>query len=642
MPNLDRQMKRRSRKEQRQERNSARTPQQAREDPAIILAEMAEMLDNTTYFPDLPMPELTSPDTRFAPDPLRPLGEDFQLDSSLDDKPEPERAEPEVLAEFAGALTEPRAASSRQPLEQDLRQQSGDKEAQDAIASIRSALPKTTAGMMVVASIKEGAALRFPGLLKLAAKTKRGLKRIFWRNSKRKAATLTGGAAAAGAAAVGVRAVGKPIANKSLALNLPFGSVPGEPAASTEAAATAAGFVQDRALFEQGAQVAGDPALPLPPYAPAPLNPFGDEFTLQLPEELRRRNDAPGVRRKLAIGSTDDPLEAEADRAADAALAGPPGVAGRVAPLLQRRDSGDGVSADAVPASVERTLAGSGQPLDAATRADMEARFGHDFSHVRVHSDAAAARSARDVGAHAYTAGGRIAFAAGRFAPHSGEGRHLLAHELAHVVQQGAQPLSTAAPVRRKDANPLDDKAKAIIAAAKDEKKTVEERARQLVRDIVAAYWDPSKVVEVVFDPKEGGVSTSPIGKGATNKGKIFVGPTFLGGVDQFARRVIQVGHELQHVDQQRAGMGGDAKKDEREFLAFAWGANEPEKQGTGRVTHSTRVEMIDRALRHYFCMSADKQTEHKSRKEALLELRKEHDGKAGNDKTQPPTECKP
>ena len=66
----------------------------------------------------------------------------------------------------------------------------------------------------------------------------------------------------------------------------------------------------------------------------------------------------------------------------------------------------------------------------------MESRFGHDFGQVRLHADARAADSARSLGALAYTVGQDVFFAAGRFSPQSDEGRRLLAHELAHVVQQ--------------------------------------------------------------------------------------------------------------------------------------------------------------------------------------------------------------
>jgi Domain of unknown function (DUF4157) len=70
----------------------------------------------------------------------------------------------------------------------------------------------------------------------------------------------------------------------------------------------------------------------------------------------------------------------------------------------------------------------------------MESRFGHDFGKVRIHADTGAAASARALHAHAYTVGSDIAFAPGRYSPHTAPGRRLLAHELAHVVQQGAGP----------------------------------------------------------------------------------------------------------------------------------------------------------------------------------------------------------
>jgi hypothetical protein len=93
---------------------------------------------------------------------------------------------------------------------------------------------------------------------------------------------------------------------------------------------------------------------------------------------------------------------------------------------------------ETAPASVDAALRSPGQPLDPATRALMESRFGHSFGQVRVHSDAAAAASARDVGAFAYTWGHDVVFGAGSYAPGTRQGRALLAHELAHVVQQQA------------------------------------------------------------------------------------------------------------------------------------------------------------------------------------------------------------
>ena len=85
---------------------------------------------------------------------------------------------------------------------------------------------------------------------------------------------------------------------------------------------------------------------------------------------------------------------------------------------------------------VENVLRASGQPLESQTRADMESRLGHNFGRVRVHTDAQAAESANAVHAQAYTAGHDIVFGDGRYAPHSVEGKKLLAHELAHTIQQ--------------------------------------------------------------------------------------------------------------------------------------------------------------------------------------------------------------
>ena len=101
---------------------------------------------------------------------------------------------------------------------------------------------------------------------------------------------------------------------------------------------------------------------------------------------------------------------------------------------LQRR--GDGGGGGGIPSSVHQTLSQPGRPLDAGTRSLMESRFGEDFSGVRVHDDNTAAQSARDVHAHAYTVGESIVFAPGQYQPHSETGQHLLAHELAHTVQQ--------------------------------------------------------------------------------------------------------------------------------------------------------------------------------------------------------------
>src|SRR5437867_988553 len=88
------------------------------------------------------------------------------------------------------------------------------------------------------------------------------------------------------------------------------------------------------------------------------------------------------------------------------------------------------------PPIVHDVLRLPGQPLDAASRAFFEPRFGHDFSQVRVHTDAKAAESARAVNALAYTAGRDVVFDTGKYSPDGDQSRKLLAHELVHTLQQ--------------------------------------------------------------------------------------------------------------------------------------------------------------------------------------------------------------
>jgi outer membrane protein OmpA-like peptidoglycan-associated protein len=107
-------------------------------------------------------------------------------------------------------------------------------------------------------------------------------------------------------------------------------------------------------------------------------------------------------------------------------------------PVVQRAPESDAAPVAATaPPSVHATLASAGRPLDAPVRAHMESHFGADFGSVRVHTDPAAGASAQDVSARAYTVGSDVVFAQGEYAPATDQGRRLIAHELAHVVQQG-------------------------------------------------------------------------------------------------------------------------------------------------------------------------------------------------------------
>ena len=149
-------------------------------------------------------------------------------------------------------------------------------------------------------------------------------------------------------------------------------------------------------------------------------------------------HDSGGVlQRKLALGASNDPLEREADRVADQVMAmtANPTVSG-AAPRIQRYTGQASGETGTAAASVNRVLTSSGRPLEPALQQDMERRFGHDFSRVRVHAGGEAEQSAREVNANAYTVGHDVVFGAGQFAPGTNQGRRLLAHELAHVAQQ--------------------------------------------------------------------------------------------------------------------------------------------------------------------------------------------------------------
>src|SRR5215213_165674 len=154
------------------------------------------------------------------------------------------------------------------------------------------------------------------------------------------------------------------------------------------------------------------------------------------------------IRPKLKVNAPGDQYEQEADRVAEQVMRMPesqlqracacggecskcqPKQPGLQHERLQTKALGSSeLEQPAAPPIVNEVLASPGHPLDLATRAFFEPRFGHDFSRVRVHSDAAARQSARDVNAHAYTVGHDIVFGAGRYAPGTHQGRLLIAHE---------------------------------------------------------------------------------------------------------------------------------------------------------------------------------------------------------------------
>ena len=165
---------------------------------------------------------------------------------------------------------------------------------------------------------------------------------------------------------------------------------------------------------------------------------------------------------KLAVGRPDDAYEREADHVAEQVLRTPakkvqracascaagggrcPTCSAQDEKLVQRKAGPGSAGAGLAVSDDFLSPLGSGRPLDPGIRDFMESRFGHDFAGVRIHTDNAAAATAHSVDALVYTVGHDVVFGAGQYAPDTRQGRHVLAHELTHVIQQGSAPTGTA------------------------------------------------------------------------------------------------------------------------------------------------------------------------------------------------------
>lgn len=184
-------------------------------------------------------------------------------------------------------------------------------------------------------------------------------------------------------------------------------------------------------------------------------------FAAQLPagrtmssvlDRTEREESAPPARRSLEVGAADDRAEQEADAVAERVL-------GRLAsgPVQQHEHAADcghdvrrtaaptagatigaaGGALDADSTGQIESARGGGTPLEAGVRREMEAGFGHALGNVRIHTDSRADRLSRQMSARAFTTGNDVFFARGEYDPASAAGRHTLAHELAHTVQDG-------------------------------------------------------------------------------------------------------------------------------------------------------------------------------------------------------------
>ncbi|CAD7797916.1 hypothetical protein CHRY9390_00249 [Chryseobacterium aquaeductus] len=172
----------------------------------------------------------------------------------------------------------------------------------------------------------------------------------------------------------------------------------------------------------------------------------------------------PSIQKKLSVGSANDSYEVEADQIADKIMKmSEPSqnitqtgaliqrkcahceqeeklqmkpLAESISPFIQRSSSENGgVAPDHVESQINSNK-GGGKSMDSATKNFMENRFGTDFSDVKIHTGSEAVQMSRELGAQAFAVGNDIYFNEGKYNPNSDSGKHLLAHELTHTVQQ--------------------------------------------------------------------------------------------------------------------------------------------------------------------------------------------------------------
>lgn len=225
-----------------------------------------------------------------------------------------------------------------------------------------------------------------------------------------------------------------------------------------------------------------------------------------LSNQAMQRRLAQTIQPKLTVNQPGDAYEQEADRVADQVMRMPTGGASiqTASPQIQRlcsqceedlqrqsidEDEEETVQAKAMSSfpspvstasSPHDSLPHGGQPLPPSVRAFFEPRFGYDFSQVKIHTNSQAAESAQALNARAYTYRNNVVFNRGEYSPETNAGRHLLAHELTHVVQQSG---ASHPPVQRQAVPNYRDCTPGITGIADSNERL--EAARQRARDYV-------------------------------------------------------------------------------------------------------------------------------------------------------------
>ena len=252
----------------------------------------------------------------------------------------------------------------------------------------------------------------------------------------------------------------------------------------------------------------------------------------RLPVQTRLRVSTPGD----AAEQEAQEIGAKVARMDDPALArGGSRPLRREGPYAVQRRAAEPTAATPVVARGLEESRGSGAPLPQPLRAFMEPRFGADFASVRLHTGPEAAALSTQLNAHAFTAGRDVYFNAGQFRPETQEGRELIAHELAHTIQQGgviqraAEPSVTAiqqgSGLQRKAATPAGPTEAAGSASqqASAAAPTGLETSSQVV-DVSTNTFSPSQQVQDEIEAQgRKGLDVRVIAKGVTSEGRVKV-----------------------------------------------------------------------------------------------------------------------
>ena len=183
----------------------------------------------------------------------------------------------------------------------------------------------------------------------------------------------------------------------------------------------------------------------------------------------------------LAVSHPNDASEIEADRVADRVMRMPENqsyphhsqvkaLSESITPIVQTKSAGNSSITGELSHKISSSR-GGGRNLDVNTQSFMQSRFGADFSDVKIHTDHEAVGMSRELKAKAFTIGSNIYFNDGQFEPNSASGRHLLAHELAHTIQQ-RNGVKSQRLIQRKS---IDDFKTELEATSADHKKVIEE-----------------------------------------------------------------------------------------------------------------------------------------------------------------------